>query len=92
MYYSVFLDVKILSDKENDTSMYSCSFLTSEKFPVVEKLDEAKKDIGGDASDFNVEGKKIWIDDIRPAPDGFEWIKTVYDFIDYACENGVDDV
>ena len=22
---------------------------------------------------------KIWIDDIRPAPDGYVWIKSVYD-------------
>lgn len=96
VYYSVFLDVKILSDKENDTSSYSCSFLTPEKFPVVEdaarNTNEAEKDIGGDASDFNVNGKKIWIDDTRPAPDGFKWIKTVNDFIDYAHENGVSDV
>lgn len=55
-------------------------------------IDEAQNDIGGAVSDYTVKGKKIWIDDIRPAPDGFKWIKTVNDFIDYACENGVDDV
>lgn len=26
---------------------------------------------------------KLWIDDVRPAPEGFFWIKTVNGFIDY---------
>lgn len=55
-------------------------------------IGEADRDIGGDASDFNISGKKVWIDDIRPAPAGYRWFKTVHAFIDYAHENGVDDI
>lgn len=53
-----------------------------------EKLDETD-DIGG--KKFNQEkdmkaGIKIWIDDIREAPDGFLWFKSVNDFIDWCYE------
>jgi hypothetical protein len=36
--------------------------------------------------------KKLWIDDIRPAPNGYIWIKSVNDFIDYLVENGINDI
>lgn len=49
MYYSVFLDMKILSDDHN-TSMYSCSFLSPEKFPVVEEMD----DVIGESEDVKL--------------------------------------
>lgn len=26
---------------------------------------------------------KLWIDDVRPAPEGYTWVKSVYDAIDY---------
>jgi hypothetical protein len=57
-------------------------------------LNEAEKDIGGKVSDYIPEtGTKIWIDDIREAPEGFKWFKTVKDFIDYCYKNnGIDDV
>jgi hypothetical protein len=58
-------------------------------------LKEADSDIGGDKSDTEAEiasGKKIWIDDIREAPDGYIWIKTVREFIDYCVKNGLDDI
>ena len=35
---------------------------------------------------------KLWIDDIRPAPPGYIWIKSVYDFIDYLIEHGINDI
>lgn len=35
---------------------------------------------------------KIWVDDIRPAPNGYIWIKSVNDFIDYLVENGINDI
>ena len=38
-------------------------------------LDEAEKDIGGEKYEMSGEmpGKKLWIDDIRPAPEGFRF-------------------
>jgi hypothetical protein len=54
---------------------------------------EADSDIGGKKSDtVPKNGVKIWIDDIRKAPEGFLWIKSVNDFIDYCYKNGIDDV
>ena len=35
---------------------------------------------------------KIWVDDIRPAPKGYLWIKSVDDFIDYIVEHGLQDI
>lgn len=58
-------------------------------------LQEAESDIGGEKSDIeNIisPGKKIWIDDIREAPEGYIWIKSVNDFIDYCYKNGIDDI
>lgn len=50
-------------------------------------IQEAEKDIGGEKSDEVPEnGIKIWIDDIREAPDGFKWFKSVNDFIDWCHE------
>lgn len=40
----------------------------------------------------NTMDKKLWIDDIRPAPNGYIWIKSVNDFIDYLVENGINDI
>lgn len=37
-------------------------------------------------------GIKLWIDDIRPAPTGYIWIKSVNDFIDYLVEHGINDI
>jgi len=58
------------------------------------QVDEAEADIGGEKSDSVPDvGKKIWIDDIREAPEGFIWIKSVNDFIDWCYNNdGIDDV
>lgn len=57
------------------------------------ELAEADADIGGQKSDsIPANGVKIWIDDIREAPAGFKWIKSVNDFIDYCYENGIDNV
>jgi hypothetical protein len=36
-YFAVVIDVKILSDKENQDDEYSCSFKTEEKWPVIGK-------------------------------------------------------
>lgn len=53
-------------------------------------LKEAEKDIGGEKSDTVPKtGVKLWIDDIREAPEGFKWIKSVNEFIDYCFANGV---
>jgi len=35
---------------------------------------------------------KIWVDDIRPAPNGYLWLKSVDDFIDYIVEHGLKDI
>ena len=47
---------------------------------------EAEKDIGGDKydsiSDVSTK-KKVWIDDVRQAPPGFIWFKTVNGFKKY---------
>lgn len=53
-----------------------------------------EKDIGGEKSDKIPEnGIKIWIDDIREAPAGFKWFKSVNEFIDWCHEHGTfDDV
>ena len=51
-----------------------------------QKLDE-------DLSINNVyDGVKIWVDDIRPAPEGYIWIKSTNDFIDYMVEHGTKDI
>ena len=56
-------------------------------------INEAESDIGGEKSDTVPDtGVKIWIDDIREAPEGFKWIKSVNEFIDYCCENGVGNI
>jgi len=58
-------------------------------------LGEADSDIGGEKYDKDVEQPtkvKIWIDDIRQAPDGYVWIKTVNDFVDYVEKNGLKNV
>ena len=46
---------------------------------------------------YGLIGEKIWIDDERPAPDGYRWCRT-YDqaiaTIEYfdSCENGIDEI
>ena len=35
---------------------------------------------------------KIWVDDVRPAPSGYIWLKSVNSFIDYMVEHGLDNV
>lgn len=56
-------------------------------------MNEAEPDIGGEKSDtVPQEGVKLWIDDIREAPEGFKWIKSVNEFIDYCCEHGVGNI
>ena len=59
-----------------------------ENYHKKEDLKEADKDIGGNVWDKadQVEGTKIWIDDIREAPEGFKWFKTVKDFIDWCYQ------
>lgn len=42
-----------------------------------------------DESEFKT---KLWIDDVRPAPNGYLWIKSVNDFIDYITEHGIQDI
>lgn len=59
---------------------------------AIDILDKKDGEIGGKKSDFKTDGIKIWIDDIREAPVGFKWIKSVNEFIDYCCEYGIDDV
>ena len=34
-YYSIYSDIKVLADKENDIGDYSCSFLSEDKWPIV---------------------------------------------------------
>ena len=52
-----------------------------------EELQEADKDIGGEVSDTLPDGGiKIWIDDLRPAPEGFKWFKRVDNFINWLYE------
>ena len=58
------------------------------------ELFESDEEIGGKKSDSVPEdGVKVWIDDIREAPEGFKRIKSVAEFIDWCCERGgIDDV
>lgn len=35
---------------------------------------------------------KIWVDDIRPAPKGYLWLKSVEDFIEYVIEHGLSNI
>ena len=35
---------------------------------------------------------KLWVDDVRPAPSGYIWLKSVNGFIDYMVEHGLDNV
>ena len=35
---------------------------------------------------------KIWVDDIRPAPNGYVWLKSVNEFIDYMVEHGIQSI
>ena len=43
-----------------------------------------------DESESAAGKEKIWIDDIRPAPEGYTWIKSVNDFMQWFGENGGD--
>lgn len=56
---------------------------------------EAEKDIGGDKydsiSDVSTK-KKVWIDDVRQAPPGFIWFKTVNGFKKYGEQFGYQDI
>lgn len=52
-----------------------------------EDIDE--DEIGGNKSDRQpTRGTKIWIDDIRPVPEGYVGIKSVNEFIDYIEKHG----
>ena len=33
---------------------------------------------------------KLWLDDLRPAPEGYIWVKTVYDAIEQICRHNAD--
>ena len=35
---------------------------------------------------------KIWVDDIRPAPNGYLWLKSVDDFINYVEQHGIEGI
>ena len=35
---------------------------------------------------------KIWVDDVRQAPSGYIWLKSVNSFIDYMVEHGLDNI
>lgn len=35
---------------------------------------------------------KLWIDDIRPAPEGYKWIKSVNEVITYIYAFGTNDI
>lgn len=39
-----------------------------------------------------VHGVKIWVDAVRPPPDGYVWIKSVNDFIKFVDKNGIANV
>lgn len=53
--------------------------------------DQKHLDEGLDMAD-NAKSIKIWVDDIRPAPNGYVWLKSVNDFIDWMVEHGLQDV
>lgn len=91
---------------KKDESTYICNGMKAEGNDVVlefewgdlmdysEELSEAEQDIGGDKSDIadEVHGIKIWIDDIREAPQGFKWFHTVREFIKYVDEHGTEEI
>ena len=33
---------------------------------------------------------RLWLDDLRPAPEGYVWVKTVYDAIEQICRHNAD--
>ena len=35
---------------------------------------------------------RLWLDDVRPVPDGWEWVKTAWDAIDVLSAGGVVEV
>jgi 8-oxo-dGTP pyrophosphatase MutT (NUDIX family) len=37
------------------------------------------------------EGRKLWLDDVRPAPDGWDLARTFEEFVSYIEQNGVPD-
>jgi hypothetical protein len=54
-------------------------------------MNESTDDITYESIHANY-GDKIWVDDIRPAPNGYIWIKSVNEFIDYLVEHGINDI
>lgn len=89
----------VYKNDEPDEFFAFDSDLSSEKFQQQKaefirkfsgEVSEAEHDIGGEKSDTVPKtGVKLWIDDIREAPKGFKWIKSVNEFIDYCFANGV---
>ena len=78
-----FADVNNVFEKEEFDEI-------AERLIELENIDEAEKDIGGEKSDKIPEnGIKIWLDDIREAPEGFKWFKSVNDFIDWCHERNI---
>lgn len=57
-------------------------------------IDEAEKDIGGEKYEMSGEmpGKKLWIDDIRPAPEGFHWVKSTNEAKQYILKTGLKNI
>jgi len=54
----------------------------SHQFHDIDKNDEADAD-----------GKlKIWVDDVRPAPSGYMWVKSVNEFVDVVEHAGLESV
>ena len=44
------------------------------------------------AIDESTTAAKIWVDDVRPAPSGYIWLKSVDDFINYVDQHGVEGI
>ena len=44
------------------------------------------------AIDESTTAAKIWVDDVRPAPSGYIWLKSVDDFINYVEQHGIEGI
>ena len=89
----------IIYMNEEDESVYCCNAIRNEGDDIILEMEwsdvtdykqlVSEEEIGGDKSDKQpTKGVKIWIDDIRPVPEGYVGIKSVNEFVDYIKKHG----
>ena len=89
----------IIYMNEEDESVYCCNAIRNEGDDIILEMEwsdvtdykqlVSEEEIRGEKSNKQpTKGVKIWIDDIRPVPEGYVGIKSVNEFIDYIKKHG----